>query len=80
LKKDSGFLLVDAMLSLSIIVLICTALIPMLHQMNKTYRESLDDVADYRSFYVYVKTGGTVIEQDGMLCKAGADHYCIKKR
>ncbi|UTH12940.1 hypothetical protein [Macrococcus equipercicus] len=78
--RDDAFLLIDAILSLSIITLICAVLIPLLHQMNSTYAVSTKELEDYREFYVYVKSGGDVIEQGGALCRKDSETVCIQRR
>ncbi|WP_165981012.1 hypothetical protein [Macrococcus lamae] len=80
MRKDNGFLLVDALLSLSTVTIICAVLIPMLHEMNITYKKSMEELTDYHNFYVYVKSGGAVIEREGYLCRATNDTICIQKR
>lgn len=78
MKKDEGFLLIDTLLSLSLIMLICGLLIPTLFSLHTNYESSLLEVRQYREFYVYVKGGAEVEIRENELCIPHS--FCIRKR
>ncbi|WP_165980654.1 type II secretion system protein [Macrococcus carouselicus] len=77
MKADKGFLLIDSMLSLAITSIICLALLPMMQKMGQNYEDSYNELQQYREFYVYIRGGGAVHEDEHSIC---SPVYCIKKK
>ncbi|GGB04883.1 type II secretion system protein [Macrococcus hajekii] len=68
MKANKGFLLVDSMLAMSIVVLICMVILPMLQTMQHHYEQAYQEVQHYREFYVEIKGGAQVHEVQRQLC------------
>lgn len=80
MRRHDGFLLVDAMLTFSIIALITLLIIPMLQQMSRHYDEALKDVERHRQLYVEFLAGEEVVEYPGEYCSSVHRNLCIRKR
>lgn len=78
MKKAEGFLLIDTLLSLSLIALICGLLIPTLFSLQSNYELSLEEVREYREFYVEVKGGANVEIKEQELCIQQS--FCIQRK
>lgn len=78
LRRYDGFLLIDAMLSMFIITMLIFTIIPMLDQLDKIYKDKLEQVERIRYFYVLVLDDYEVIESEKNLCIE--NQLCIKKK
>ncbi|WP_164993339.1 hypothetical protein [Macrococcus sp. DPC7161] len=79
MKKCDGFLLIDALLSMSIIIIICLILLPITYQLNQQYEKALIDLEHVRAFYTEVVINEEqIIQNDKSICLQKDHSTCIQ--
>jgi len=81
LKKYDGFMLIDSLLSFSVVALITLSLLPMYFTLSHTYEQKKKSLEMYRIAYVeiVINERGGFIEGD-QICYKKDKVYCIKKK
>ncbi|WP_414042936.1 hypothetical protein [Macrococcus animalis] len=81
MKKYKGFVLIDSLLSFSIVSIICLMLLPMYYTLSKSYEEKKISLENYRIAYVEIvinKRGGYL---DGdFICYKTDETHCIQTK
>lgn len=80
MKKYKGFMMIDCLLSFSVVSIITLMLLPMYITMSNTYEQKKLQLEQYRIAYVEIvinKRGGYI--SNDAICYTTDKRYCIQK-
>lgn len=80
MKKYKGFMMIDCLLSFSVVSIITLMLLPMYITMSNTYEQKKLQLEQYRIAYVEIvinKRGGYI--SGDAICYTTDKRYCIQK-
>lgn len=80
MKKYKGFMMIDCLLSFSVVSIITLMLLPMYITMSNTYEQKKLQLEQYRIAYVEIvinKRGGYI--SNDAICYKTDKRYCIQK-
>ncbi|MCU7556832.1 type II secretion system protein [Macrococcus capreoli] len=81
MRKYKGFVLIDSLLSFSVVMIITLMLLPIYYKMNDTYEKKKQSLEAYRLAYVeiVINERGGYIEGD-KICYKKDQIYCISAK
>ncbi|WP_414046952.1 hypothetical protein ACMGE7_06745 [Macrococcus equi] len=81
MKKYKGFMLIDSLLSFSVVAIITLCLLPMYLNMSRVYEKKKDSLENYRVAYIEIVINKRKASIEGdYICYEKVEKYCIRSK